>query len=299
VSLFNKASAAFTKSGGLAGLTSGLNSALGKAGAGLASALGGGSLGGAVAGIGETMARNAVQGAINDTIPAAVRNALGAADGALSDLAHGDWNAAGLHLLDAGLLDGVLGSAFGGARSSSRFMGSKTPLLGGITPKEAIAIYQRMRAETLAKKNLFMVEVANAAGVVEGKFNLFATEVEYAPHTVSGEKRRVGAATVDAVTGGEPTDIRIVTLDDAAGTLKNWFARQSAMVENDDGTVGLPAQYAVRIRVMHGVVSASQKGGYEDKGLFRPASIEFPLSRREDGMQELQMSFTQLDTFMK
>lgn len=298
MSLFNKVSESLSQKGGLGSLSSGIGSAIGKGASGLTSALGGGPLAAATVGIGEVMVGSAVQGAINARIPPVVRTALGAGGGAIGDIMQGNWQAAGLRLLDSGLLDELFPDG-GGARSQARYWSTPNPLFGGITPREAKAIYEACRAETYAKKNLWLIEVTNAAGVSEGKFNLFATEVEYAPFTVTGEKRRVGAAMVDAVTGGEATELRIVTLDDAKGTLRSWFALQSSLVEHQDGTVGVPDEYKVGIRIMHGVVSRTQQVAYEDKGLFRPVSVEYSLSRREDGMQELQMSFTQLDTFMK
>ena len=64
--------------------------------------------------------------------------------------------------------------------------------------------------------------------------------------------------------------------------------------------MGTPAQYAIKIRVVHSfVTTGSNRGGYEDIGLFRPSSLDVSLSRREDGLQEMQMTFSQLDTFMR
>lgn len=298
MSLFNKTSESLTKQGGIVAITPEIGGLIGKAGSSLTSALGGGPLAAATVGIGEVMAGNAVQGAINERVPAVVRNAMNVGGGIVGDLMQGDWQDAGLRALDSSLIDGLFPD-HGGARSQARYWATRTPLFGGITPKEAKAIYDTSRAESFAKKNLWLLEVTNAAGVTEGKFNLFATEVEYAPFNITGEKRRVGAACIDAVTGGEAVELRIVTLDDAEGTLKKWFALQCALVEHRDGTVGLPDQFKVGIRIMHGVISRTQRVAYEDKGLFRPTGIEYSLSRREDGMQELAMTFTQLDTFMR
>lgn len=297
MSLFNKVGDGLAKRGGLGSLTDAIGGRIAKGGAALTKALGGGPLAQATVGIGEVMVGNAVQGAINSAMPPVVRNGLNVAGGMVGDIMSGDWQSAGLRALDSGLIDGLFGG--GSARSQSRYWSGRTPLFGGISPREAKAIYDTARAETLAKKNLWLLEVTNAAGVEEGKFNLFATEVEYAPFTITGEKRRVGAASIDGVVGGEPTELRIVTMDDAEGTIKKWFALQSALVEHRDGTVGLPDQYKVGIRILHGVITRTQRVAYEDKGLFRPASIDISLSRREDGMQELQMAFTQLDTFMR
>jgi hypothetical protein len=66
-----------------------------------------------------------------------------------------------------------------------------------------------------------------------------------------------------------------------------------------DGTVGVPDSYAIKIKIVHGFITqGSNFGGYEDVGFFRPADMQITLSRKEDGMQELQLSLVQLDTFI-
>lgn len=295
MSLFNNVSQNLQKNGVMGSINSGIGGLLGRASSGLSSMLGGGPLASRIAGIGEVMVGSAVQGAINEHVPQAVQGLDRA--GVLGAAMSGDWQDAGLRLLDSGLIDSLFPDG-GVARSQTRYWATPTPLFGGITPKEAKAIYDATRAEHKAKKNLWLIEVTSAAGGAE-RFNLFATEVEYAPHAIVGDKRRVGAAVIDSVTGGEAVELRITTMDDAYGTLKKWFARHAALVEHPDGTVGVPNDYKIGIRIIHGVVSSRQRVAYEDKGLFRPVNIEYSLSRREDALQELAMTFTQLDTFMR
>jgi hypothetical protein len=132
------------------------------------------------------------------------------------------------------------------------------------------------------------------------RFNLFATEVEYEPFIVAGEKRRVGGAVIDAVQGAEHVELRLTTIDDQQGTLKRWFAAHHGAAAARDGTVGVPDSYAITIKVVHAFITrGSNRGGYEDVGMFRPANMAVSLSRREDGLEEVQMSFSQLDTFMR
>lgn len=300
MSLFNNVSRGLQSGGVMGAVNAGIGGALGKASSGLSSLLGGGPLASAIAGVGEVMVGSAVHGAINEHVPASVRSALsapGGVGGALGDAMAGNWTGVGVRVLDSGLIDSLFPDS-GGTRSQSRYWATPTPLFGGITPRDAKAIYDATRAEAKAKKNLWLIEVTSGAGGAE-RFNLFATEVEYAPHNIAGDKRRIGAAVVDAVTGGEAVELRIVTMDDAAGTLKRWFAAHAALVEHPDGTVGVPNDFKIGIRVIHGVVADKQRVAYEDKGLFRPVGVEYSLSRREDALQELQMTFTQLDTFMR
>lgn len=235
---------------------------------------------GALSGVGASAIASTVQGI-----------ALGAAQGALAE-------AVG-KLLPGGFMGSILSSALGGLLSQSRFWGSPTPLFGGISPSEAKRIYSEVQGTKFAKKNLWILEVSSPISGLETRFNLFATEVEYSPFQIEGDKRNVGGSVVDAVRGQGAVELRITTLDDKKGTLKRWFAAHHAAISRKDGTIGLPAEYAVRVKVVHAFITrGSAIGAYEDIGLYRPVSVEMNLSRREDGLEELQMSFSQLDTFM-
>jgi hypothetical protein len=260
------------------------------------SALGGS---GAAPGTGMSMAVNAGMGLVNRYMPAEVNRTL---VGAVGDLAQGDFESAGMRVIGSGVLNKVF-NGLSGIASQMAYWRKPVPLFGGITPTEAKSIYDRMRGQPFSKKNLWLLEVSsrlNGGRMNTELFNLFATEVEYAPFTISGEKRRVGGALVDAVQGNEPVELRLTTMDDKAGTLKRWYAQHHAAAAAEDGTVGVPDDYAIRIRVVHSfITSESNRGGYEDIGLFRPANLELSLSRREDGLQEVQMTFSQLDTFMR
>lgn len=188
---------------------------------------------------------------------------------------------------------------------TNRFMSSETPLFGGLSPELAARLHEASRETQWAKKNLFIVEVTDLSperesltgGDGPGTFNFYAVDVGYAPYTLAGEKRRIGGAMQDGVVGNEPVELRITTLDDVSGTLKKWFERKASRVANQDGTVGLPAQYLVKVAVHHAFVVGASEGAYIDTMLMRPANIEYDLSRRDDAMTELQMTFTQADTF--
>ena len=53
-----------------------------------------------------------------------------------------------------------------------------------------------------ARKNLFLIEIG---ALIEGKdnFNIFATECDYSPYQITGEKYKVGTANVDGISGKE------------------------------------------------------------------------------------------------
>lgn len=271
--------------------------------------LGMGSFGSATAVIAGNMAANAgmaaAQKLVNKYIPADVQKGLKIAGGMASDFMKdgedGGLNGVGLGLLDSGLLNDML-PGMSGVASQIKYWKTPTPLFGGITPTEAAKIYDDMRGNSFSKKNLFLIEISSklmGAGISQ-RFNMFVTEIDYAPFTISGEKRKVGSASVDSVQSSEPIEMRITTMDDQSGSIKRWYVNHHGAAAQENGTVGVPDNYAIQIKVVHSFITRkSIRGGYEDIGLFRPANLEFSLSRREDGLQEVQMTFSQLDTFMK
>lgn len=280
-------------------IRSGIGGAVGGVTSGAASAMGGGKLASTVTGIGGGMATNAAMNLVNKHIPIQAQRALNVGAGALGDIMSGNFEDAGMRLLDSGLLNKFL-PGMGGVASQAMYWGVPTPLFGGISPTEAKGIYDGMRGHRFSKKNLWLIEVSSElSGDKSQQFNMFATELDYAPLTISGEKHKVGSSSVDTVQSSEPVELRLTTMDDQSGFVKRWFEAHCAAAAAPNGTVGVPSRYAVTIKIVHAFITrGSNRGGYENIGLFRPANLEVSLSRREDGLQEVQMTFSQLDTFM-
>lgn len=281
------------------GVTTGIGDAIGSMQGGIAEALGNSTFANAVAGAATSAARNAATGIVNKYIPGHLQKVVGAGTGAIGDIMNGDLSNAGLRLFDSGVLDGMI-PGMSGIAAQARYFGTPTPLFGGITPAEAKLIHDEMHNTRYCKKNLWLIEVGGALGDASSRFNLFATDLEYSPFTLSGEKRRIGAAHADSLNSSDPIELSMTTLDDQSGFIKAWFEAHAAAAANGDGTVGVPADYAIKIKIVHGFVSKGFFGGsgYQNIGLFRPANIAFSLSRREDGLSEVQMTFAQLDTFV-
>ncbi len=300
MSLYDNVAESLSNQGLTGSMRSGLDSVLGRVAAPAVKTMGGGNLARTVTGIGQSMASNAAMNLVNKYVPIRSQYAINTGAGMVGDLMHGNWDAAGMRLLSSGLLDKLL-LGISGAASQTLYWNMPTPLFGGISPTEAKRIYDDMRGQRLSKKNLWLIEVSSKLqGDASQRFNLFATDIEYAPCTIVSEKRKVGGAVVDSVQGSEPVELRMTTLDDQSGSLKKWFAAHHHAAASHDGTVGVPAHYAIRIRIVHAFITASSnRAGYENVGLFRPASIELGLSRRENGLQEVQMTFSQIDTFMR
>jgi hypothetical protein len=275
----------------------GINGALSGVKDGIAQAFGGGAFGQATANLGAGIASSAAQGLINKYSPTN-QQAFNAATGVIGDILSGDFNNAGLRIFDSGLLNDFLPNA-NGVAAQARYWGTPTPLVGGITPAKARDILRESAGTRYCKKNLWLVEVSsNLLGDISNRFNLFAVELDFAPNIISGEKKKIGAAHADIVNSSDPVELNFTTFDDDTGFLKLWFSAHSAATAEIDGTVGVPADYSIYFKIVHGHIE-NGRGGYEDIGLFRVANIEHSLSRREDNLQELRMTFVQLDTFMK
>ena len=299
MSLYNNI--ASSSGGGLFGeINSMIGSTFKGAASSVASALGGGKFATAVTNIGANMATRAAVNAINKGIPLSTRKAINLGAGVLGDIASGDWDGAGMRVLNSGMLGQIFGASSADSLAAQEaYWGAPTPLFGGISPSEAKQIYDDMQANQFSKKNLFLIEVSSPidGGGESQRFNMFATDVEYAPFTVSADKKKIGGAVIDCAQGGEAVELRMTTLDDSQGSLKMWFASHYGEVSHSDGTMGVPADYAITIKIVHSVISDRQTG-YTDIGLYRVGNLDISKSRREDGLEELQMTFSQLDTFM-
>ena len=244
-----------------------------------------------------SMANSAAMSAVSKYVPSAITKGVKSAEKIASDLATGNLLGAAGDLINTGILNGVLGGLAGTVKQAI-YWASPTPLFGGVSPAVAKAMHNHSVGIDYAQKNLFVIEVNSlVAGDFSDRFNFLASSVEYSPSTITASKIKVGAATTDSVTSSEPTDLTIVTLDDANGTIKNWFNDHVRAIVSSDGTVGLPGFYAIKIKIVHAVIRSSF-GVYEDLGLFRPTSMSVSLDRREDALQEITMTFSQLDTFM-
>ncbi len=305
MSLYNNISLMLSNNGLTGSVISSASSISGNAANHVASMMGGGELARAVSSIGGSMARNVVINQVNKHIPLETQRAINVGAGAVGDLMRGDINSAGLRILNSGLLNDVL-PGMSGVAAQAMYWGRPTPLFGGITPAEARRIFETMQMVRYSKKNLFLVEVSSRlmGDWISEWFNLFATELDYAPNTISGDKRRVGGAVLDSPQSSEPVELRITTLDDQFGTIKRWYVNHHAATIAQDGTFGLPGGrmgYAIKFKIVHSFVTrgSAPYGAYEDIGWFRPSNLEYSLSRRDDNLQEIQMTFSQVDTFVK
>lgn len=131
-------------------------------------------------------------------------------------------------------------------------------------------------------------------------FNLFATDVSYPLAQVDTDPQKVGGAVFSTINGTSLTELRITTLDDKRGTLKKWAKLKAALVVLPNGAIGLPITYLLKVRVMHAFIAddiQNAENAYQDEMVMYVTGVETELSRRDDNLQELQITLTQFDTF--
>lgn len=184
-------------------------------------------------------------------------------------------------------------------------------LLGGVTLEQAEKVTELIHEIRQARKNLWYVQVTdsnqpiaaggNPANTPLGLINMLAIDVSYSPYTLTGDKINVGSAVLDRLSGTEAVEMSMTVFDDEVGTIKRWFEGKCKQAANGDGTFGLPVDYCVNIEVVHAIASPEAKitgMPYTSKVLMRPSAIQFDLSRREQAMQEIQLTFQEFDTYL-
>lgn len=207
----------------------------------------------------------------------------------------------------ADLLQAVFGEPFEEQRN---------PLLGNLTPRQVMEIQRKVAEAKPSRKNLFYIRIADssmdAVGPTMGEknfalFDLLALDVSYSSATLTGDKVPIGSSIMDKVTGIEAVEIQVTTIDDEAGSIKRWFDYKVRQVANRDGTFNVPTKYAFEMEIAHGVPYAhgttpdftdeEKNRIFSEKYRVRAVSIQHELSRRDQSLQELQMTFTQLDAW--
>lgn len=301
MSLYNNVADTLASKGLIGNLQTGLQGAIASAGGQAIAKFGGGPIATAVVNAGAAVASNSATKFINKNLPEPLKRKIDAGSRVLGLAMQGNWADAAQAGIEGGFMDGLLGTLSGTA-TQQRIMGTKTPMLGGGSLQNARQIMERVVMGGHVRKNLFLLEVSSLSeGDFSSTFNLFAVDVSYDAFNLTGEKLRVGGAVVDKVVGQEAVELRLTTFDNQAGDLKRFWARHHAKAVARDGTVGVPADYGIRIKVLHGVIEGGDghSGAYADEGFFRVQTLPVELSRRENGLQEMQLTLSQLDTFMK
>lgn len=190
------------------------------------------------------------------------------------------------------------------AAGQSPVQWTRAPLHGNLTADQRYLLFQELAMTPHAWKNLWFVSInerQTTQAAPEGlpKLNLLAMDCSFSPSTLAGEAVPIGGGQMDNLTGSERVDLRLSTLDDAKGTIKRWFDAKCLQAVHRDGTFGLPSEYLVEVQVTHmsPLNEGSDSAYYRRKWTMRPVSVEAELSRRDVGHEDVQMAFTQFDTF--
>lgn len=180
------------------------------------------------------------------------------------------------------------------------------PLFGGLSLAQYRELFVATAMTEKEWRNLWHIAIEEVKTSPEspegvGVLNLLALDVSFNAATMPGEAERIGSANLDNLSGTDRVDLRLTTLDDARGTIKRWFLGKSDQAARLDGTFGLPAEYLVVVTIRHMDVAATSTPSQRmhQRWLMRPAGMEVELSRRAPELTELQLSFTQFDTFMQ
>lgn len=209
------------------------------------------------------------------------------------------------------------GGGPGGLSAAAAFEATASRAMGGVLPKQARQIVRESLETNFGRRNLFMFDVSGLSGVnSEADFdrstatnahrlNLFVLDASYGVNSITAEAHKVGGSTLDQPTGTDPMELRLTTLDDETGYVKRWFENLRGRVARRDGTFGVPADYLVRLRLLHSFVTDESAASWlRDRvdttwsmaAWFRPVSMEMDVSRKDQALEELTLTFHQYDT---
>lgn len=183
---------------------------------------------------------------------------------------------------------------------TSRVKAGNHVLSGGLNLHNYAKVMEEFQSIDLARKNLFMFSATNLTTGTSPDMNMFVIDYSYSPFTVRGDAVAVGAGSFDNVTGVEAIRLQVTCMDDVGGSVKTWFKNLKRTMAPGDGTLGLPIEYLIRVGITHAFANDgadNASSAFLDSFVVRPESIQLEGSRRDDGLQELQLSFIQFDTF--
>lgn len=124
------------------------------------------------------------------------------------------------------------------------------------------AAFDEFSVLKLSHPDIFIVEVTSpiAGGGISAKsaaraadnFRLLVTSVSYDPITIEAESRQIGSGYSTVAKMVELVGaIQITAYDTRDGALKKLFRSLSNVAVRNDGTVGLPSEYAVGLKIWH------------------------------------------------
>lgn len=173
--------------------------------------------------------------------------------------------------------------------------GAPYDLLTPIEIERLLAAYSGVK---WASQCDYVVQVwqRRSGGLIAPLFSALVMSANYPVGSISGSTINVGGLQVATVEGRDNAEISIDSYDYANGDIKRWFEGKVNEVVKPNGLMGLPANYAIMIRIIHGI--RQDKQNYSRLFMCRPASMNASLSTEGTDLERLSMTFAQLDPFM-
>lgn len=175
---------------------------------------------------------------------------------------------------------------------------------GNMSIRDVWEMYKHTDVDSLSRKNFYILEVndrSSAAPTSNGdrfsRFNLLATALSFTAFDIQGEAVPIGAVELDKPSASPRTVMNLTMLDDAYGTIKRWAEQKALMIAASDGTFLPPSHYVFDVRIVFGT-NIADANYYEQIYTMRVQTMPHELSRTEQGLEEIQLTFVQSDTFM-
>lgn len=177
-------------------------------------------------------------------------------------------------------------------------------LAGGLSMWDMLDIHARTNGDDLSRKNFYILEIndrSRASPVINGEkysqFNLLTTSLSFNSFDIQGESIPIGSVELDKLGSNAKTVLNLTCYDDKWGTIKQWAALKSQVMTGSDGTFLPPVYYCFEVRIVFGTNIPDPKF-YEQIYLMRVQTMPHELTRQENGLEELNLTFSQVDTFM-
>lgn len=178
------------------------------------------------------------------------------------------------------------------------------PHAGGLSILDAWENYKHTNPSGLSHKNFYVLEINDRSpnaptsnGDKHSMFNLLTTNLQFTSIDIQGETVQLGSVEADRLSANARTVINLTVIDDKLGTIKRWCEQKAFMMASPDGTFMPPAYYCFEVRIVFGTNIADARF-YEQIYTMRLQTMPHELTRQEQGLEELQLTFAQTDAFM-
>lgn len=195
-----------------------------------------------------------------------------------------------------GLMDRLLGTSslsglngLGGVAT-----GNGNVALAGSTWGTLYSMYQEAQAAQRQRSNLWHVVVEPIGKINPPRINLLATEFNYNGVQLGYDTKKIGSGFTQVPTGADPIELSLTTYD-VDGEIQAWFEQLKNVAVHEDGTFGLPTEYANKFTITHGAIEEGH--GYTKSFVLLPVSCQVTGNRKVEEFTELNLTFTQYESF--